>query len=296
MTQFDRHASLNIFTPGSTGFFLTGLRITFNVTKTSDPAPNTAQIQVYNLSENTRSKISDAFNEKTQKIHLNAGYTDGDVEELFNGDVTKVTHNIQPPNIVTTIEANDGQKALAETKVKLSFDAGASVKKIFKQVVDAFPLDEDVKNIIVENEFITNFTAGFSFSGPARDAMDLLSKTLNMEWSIQNGQMIVVPMGGNDGTRVALIDQNSGLIGSPERLVNDEKKATGKVINDPKKAEESTRGWKFNCLLRPAIKPLGQVSLKSIAIPKATFFTVDSVVHVGDTHGQPWGSAVEVKE
>ena len=67
MPQFDRSASVVIGVPGGQGKRYAGLRIRFTVERDLKPSPNTAKVEIYNLSEDSRaatgmySAITDGF-------------------------------------------------------------------------------------------------------------------------------------------------------------------------------------------------------------------------------------------
>jgi len=110
LTQFRRSATVSVGLPGGLiGVSLTGFKIVFDITKNLEKTPNTGKVQVYNLSESTRNKLDLALpknKEPPQKLFINAGYLEGDGEEvLFIGDITEISHIKDIPNIVTTIEA-----------------------------------------------------------------------------------------------------------------------------------------------------------------------------------------------
>jgi len=84
---FNRVASLTVGKAGAVGLQFSGFRILFDISKTSSTEPNTANIQVFGLSSDTRSKVS----EEDQIIEIKAGYVEDSGEEiLYIGDVNRV--------------------------------------------------------------------------------------------------------------------------------------------------------------------------------------------------------------
>lgn len=282
MSQFNRSASLIIGEKGESGVKIKDLRISFSIKKTKEKDPNIAEIAVYNLSQITRDKIK-----KKQKIFLSAGYLDDEGESIiFIGDITEVKHSLTPPEIVTQITAQDGQTALADTKIKMSLKNGASSKNILKDILDKFPLSNDLKNLIFDDK---KYQSGLSFIGPAREILDKVTKFNGLEWSVQNNEVKIVKAGESDGRRAVFLSSENGMIGSPERFTDDSEKSKGAsktVIN----------GWKIKSLLQPKINPKNRISVKSKEIPDNSFFTVLTVTHNGDNFEGAWDTMIEVQD
>jgi len=287
VTQFNRTASLVVGRRGETAKVLSGLRISFNVTKTEGKDPNTAKIQVFNLSQESRNIIRKRQENDTLFVILNAGYTDGDGEELvFTGNVTTISHQIIRPEVITSIEASDGANALFNTKLSLSHGAGVSADTILLQILNAIPISSNFQTLQYEDKSYAN---GFAFVGLAKDALTKVTKFMNLNWSIQNNEIRLIPFDGDDRTKVVRLSQQTGLVGSPERLTGSTRKAQGLSKKD-------RPGWKFTSLLQPKINPTGKIVVQSREIPVDSTFTVFSVTHTGDTHGEQWETVTEVRE
>src|SRR5262245_73774 len=91
---------------GGTGLEVTSkqsgyaLRVHFEVIKTIAPTPNTATIQVYNLSPDNASQIEKDYVD----ILLNAGYT-GNQALIFYGNIQFVSHYRKETDWITEITA-----------------------------------------------------------------------------------------------------------------------------------------------------------------------------------------------
>jgi len=283
LPQYRRSASINIGRRGGNAKILTGLRIVFNVDKTEGKDPNTARIEIYNLSEATRNLID----KNDQFIILNAGYLDGDGEELvFIGNIKSITHTIKKPEVITVITASDGDNALFNSKISISHDRGVSGDTILEQVLKAIPLSSNLSTISYTSKSYAN---GFAFAGLAKDALTKITKFLELEWSIQNNEIRLIPFDGDDKTIAVRLTPETGLIGSPERLTGSTRKAKGLSKKDKS-------GWKFRSLLQPKINPSNKVVVQSREIPNESTFTVYTVTHIGDTHGPEWETVTEVRE
>lgn len=283
MSQFDRSASIIVGETGEDGIQIKDLRITFNIKKTKDKDPNTADVSIYNLSELTRNKIK-----KKQKIFLSAGYLDDEGESLiFIGDITEVTHTIARPDVITKIVAQDGQQDLTTKKLSFSFKGSTAVSTVIDKITSIFPFAKKFTKDIIPSGL--KYQNGFSFAGPAKDALNKVLEFAGLEWSVQNNELVIVKKGESDGKRAVLLTSQTGLLGSPERFTDDSEKSKGATTKE-------INGWRVRSLLQPRVNPKNQISVKSREIPEETFFTVLSVVHSGDTWDGQWDSLITVKE
>jgi len=288
LTDFNRTASL-VVGPSGTGIKVSGLKIMFNIRKTSGNKDiNTCDVSVYNLSRKTRDKMDENFTPTTKnKLFLNAGYTRGEGEKLiFLGDVTELNHEEERPDVITRIKAEDGQKNLSEVKANFSFSKNTSAKAVLVNFLKTFPAKNNLNDVSFKDVILKH---GFSFSGLAKYGVTKITELLELDWSVQNDEIRVIPKDSNDGTLVTSIGPTSGLIRSPIRISNKTEQAKGE-------SKELKQGWKVRSLLKPDVIPGNRLVIDSKLVPKDSIFTVKSIVHVGDTHGEDWTSEIEVTE
>ena len=204
---YNRLASLIIApTSGAMGVDVTGLRISFEVRKTSSSAANPSSIQVYNLSPSTRNKI---LAKKTALI-LRAGYgaTNDQIPLLASGVILRVEHAPQPPDVVSTFEIRDGGLGLDEAKFRRAYGAGTSVKRIMLDILGQ--MSDVSQGPMVCFAIEQNLSHKRSFSGSARQAMDKLASAYGFEWSVQNGVFQALDRFGTT------LPQNSATVLSPK--------------------------------------------------------------------------------
>ena len=283
MALSNRTASVIIGAFGAQVISISDLRIMFNVEKTDGKDPNTARIEIYNLSEKTRNLIKTL----EEFIILNAGYVSGDGEQLlFSGDISSIVHRKMIPDVVTTIVADDGKNSITDSKISLSHVAGVSATIILKKILSVFPISSNLEMITYTDKKYAN---GFSFVGLAKDALTKVTEFLGLDWSIQNNEVKLTLFDSDDLTRSMFLSEETGLIGSPERLSASVRKAK-------KKTNKDKPGWKFTSLLLPKINPKNKIAVSSDEIPDNSVFTVSNVSHNGDTHGSDWNTVTEVRE
>ena len=164
---YGRQATLVIApTSGAMGVDLTGLRIAFEVKKTSTSAPNASTIKVWNLSETTRNRIL----AKKMALILRAGYgeTADKLPVLASGVVLRVEHSPQPPDVVTEVEIRDGGLGLDDSKVRRVYPAGTPVRHIVEQILGTMP-DVSV-GALTASALLGRLPGKRCFSGSARAA------------------------------------------------------------------------------------------------------------------------------
>jgi len=302
INQFHRQATVQIAegvaTLAGIALQVQNLRVSFHVKKTSTSDFNTATIDIYNLNEETRERINAI--DLGNLVIVKAGYIGEQQEVLFVGNTVLTTINIERPNVLTKIEAQDGKIAMNQLKLSISYQAGTFAVKILKDILSRTALD--VKHIDWSKIVDKQYKNGFCFQGDAKVLLTNVCNYLDTEWSIQNNQMKIIPVGKADTAKIIYLTPETGLIGSPEKLRDDSialygtqqrKKEVLKVVGATgKKYRKSIGGgYKIKCLLQPFIEPGSVVQVKSGAINDVQFRVVE-VEHVGDTHGNDWYSLV----
>ena len=165
---YNRVAELQVGLPGGEGRVFRGLRISFEIEKTSNSSANTSKIKIYNLNANSR-----AFMEQEGLIaRLNVGYEplqgQGFTEILAIGDVAKAYSERKIPDWTTMIEMGDGETALSETAINKNFDAGTSLQTIIEDISSSFGKPVSLVRGIQDKVFKN----GISISGAADTLMD----------------------------------------------------------------------------------------------------------------------------
>jgi hypothetical protein len=266
------------------------LRITFDIDKDLTQQTNKSAISIYNLSETTRKKL-----EVDDLIcTLEVGYADDiGLRRIFVGAVTYSTTRREGPDKITELELSDGQVAIRDTVVSLGYAAGVSGSKVVNDVAAQMGL---VSQIAPDVEF-ASYPAGFSFVGMGRDCLDKVMGAAGATWSIQNNVLQVIMNSGNTNIRAFVFSPDSGLIGSPERIIKAVKrpdKESTKKRKVKKEKHEKKAGWKITTLLAPTVNPGDLVRVESSTI--TGWFRVESLKHSGDSHDKDWYSNMELIE
>lgn len=275
---FDRRCQLVVAPPlASTGngtspqaIGISDLRMTFAIQKKRGSKPNPAEIVVYNLAESSRALMQS----KGSRVILQAGYATA-IGTVFFGDSLKITHSHEGPNWVTRITAADGSRAHQHARVKESVTGGAKVGDAFARLATSMGLSAS-QGVVAQLNSAKAFEHGWAAHGRAAPEMTRLLKAVGFEWSVQDGDLIVNRIGAAQSDVVS-IDEDSGLIGTPEH-VNAEKPGKPAVI-------------KFRTLLRHGLRPGCKIDLSSRRF--GGLCRLLKVDHNGDTDGGPWYSDCE---
>lgn len=272
---FDRVVELTIGPPGETGKQITDLRIVFFVQKTDKESANKAQIEIYNLSDETALEIGKAKN----AVILRAGYEDeGGAKNLFFGEVATAKFSKTPPETKLEISAFDGQSNIQEKNISISYGPGTTAQKIFNDLVAAFGLPLSNASLVLSGAYAN----GYAFVGKIKDAITEVLSFTGKTWTIQNNQLTVISPGESVERTGLLISPDTGLIATPEPLDDIDSDATTEV---PKR-------YKIKSLLFPQMVPGAEIQLQS-SIVSGTF-RVETVEFIGDNFEGSFTAEAEV--
>mgnify|MGYP000967523568 CR=1 FL=1 len=280
---FERSASIYIGQKKATEAIVIDatFRITFDIKKTKSTylTPNTAKIEIYNLSKQTRD-----FIQPIKGLCLvRAGYGTNQ-KDIFKGSIVRSYHSKRPPDIITTLECLDGYDIINGVPQSFGFSPGSSAKSLLNSVLSSMKVDKGASNIgdVIDKHYAT----GFSFTGRGIEAIDRICNYLNIEYSIQNNAIKLCKKGKSDNTTVDEISADTGMLDSPTMIANaDEKNPT----------QSNLSGWQVKALLRPYLEPHNRIQIDSPMIPKAQYI-IQTIQHSGDTRGNDWTTIIDAIE
>lgn len=258
------------------------LRVTFKVDKDDGKEPNTADISVFNLSEQSRSAIEGKFT----PVVLLGGYATG-LSTLFSGTARVIDSEKVGTEWRTRIRCGDGERAIVFATVNESAKAGALVKDMVVRV--AKKLVSDPSNLIgsLQNE-LRSFASGYAAAGNAANELTRLCDKIDLDWSIQDGRLEVLKKGtGYTADIGPLYTPDSGLVGTP-------------VLGSPD-VKGGPQTWKVKVLLDPRVRPgqrfyVERTVSKDGRPAKRELFRAKKVSHTGDTHGGDWFTEIEAHQ
>ncbi len=206
-----------------------------------------AQVIIYNLKHNTR----DALNKDYQNIHIVGGYN-GALDSIFTGSIVSAHHTHVGTDWITVLECGDGAFVLSKALINKTYAKGFSLGDIIEDfaVVSEVALAE-----MIGIDETKTLSRGRVFSADMKTSLDELGKANNFDWSIQDGELVVVKDGSGRDNVSYLISSRSGMVGSPEWI------NTG---NDVSKTEgQQGLKYKVNSLCLPSLKPADLIVVES---------------------------------
>jgi hypothetical protein len=262
----------------SQGIQIQDFRVQFKVAKTSTKEPNTADIQVFNLAQSTRAKLQS----RGTRVILLAGYDKDapNLPQVFTGDSRSIDHVRDGADWCTKIQCGDGERNYKFALVNESFKPGANIVEALKKCITAMALDPG--NSAQALASITQqYVSGYAMQGKASAELDSQLAGLGLEWSIQDGKVVILPHNGNTNDSAVVVTVQTGLLNEPEH-------GAPEVIGAPPLL-------KFRTLLNPLIRPWRKVFVQYRDAPAGGYFTAVKVDHSGDTHKGEWYTDVQAR-
>ena len=284
MKQYLRKCSLIVANQSGSGLDLSNLRITFSVKKSDAQTPNAATIRVYNLAKETAYQIQKEF----IQVVLQAGYQEN-YGVIFTGDIKQVRTGVENGvDFYLDIFAGDGDAAYNFSVVNKTLSAGASQNdqvNALSQALNTFGISQGYIPGLRGNPL----PRGKVLYGMTRDYLRSVASSTLTSWSMQDGNLQMVPLTGLLPNTVVLLNSKSGMVGTPE---------------------QTNEGIAIKCLLNPILKIGGRVKIdqqdiqravidqtdkkdnvnKPVAISEDGIYRLLVVEHVGDTRGNDWYS------
>lgn len=245
------------------------VRISFQVEKTnqdsaSKKAPPSAKITLYNLARSSLAYLKDPATQNS-KVRLECGYygrfETPQLKTVFVGDIIRATTTKNGGDLITEIEANDSLRALNTKNINESFAPGTSAQTVIGKMTEALGVGIGE---VAEN-FLGQFVNGFSASGLIRDQLTVITDKADSTWSIQNGNLEIVPKNEANRKTIYSLSPQSGLIGVPN---------------------QKDDGIEFKSLLIPELAPNRRVEIASRQVNGV--FRITRIKYNGDTRQGPW--------
>lgn len=189
------------------GIQVEGFRIKFTVDQTLRGPPNTANIQIYNLSPVNELRIKKEFDE----VLLECGYV-GNSRVVFRGNIKFPSHYRDGNDWVTEIQAADGDRAYTTAHVGTTLAAGRTPGDAVDEILKTMP---GVRKGIIELPTAA-YLRGRVLSGAARRVLDNLAQDHGAHWSILNGTLNIVRADRVLPGQAVLVNAQTGMLGAPE--------------------------------------------------------------------------------
>ena len=255
----------------------TELRTEFSVGHKRGGRPNPSTITITNLSPDSRAFLS----RPDIAITLRAGYNDdrnaGVLPVVIRGDQLRADHERKGVDWRTELQVADGERVRRSVRVSLS-STGQTRLDLLRQCVGS--------NIVLQDSpAFSDPVWQEQYVGALAGSLDrVVSEVLpsSYSWMIQDGEVVVIPPGGELDPRLLIASAETGLIGIPRPKV----RTSGR--------SRRVLGVEAKLLLYAPLRPGRLVELQSDAY--SGVYTVAEVTHEGDSHGQSWFSDVLLQE
>ncbi|MGJ5719644.1 phage protein [Morganella sp. B601] len=260
MKQFGRLINLRIGNEKES-IEITNLRIAFSVEKTLTSEPNPAVIRVWNLNGSNRNLITSKI---YNRLSLSVAYKGDELRMIYKGDITDVVTLRDGTDFITEMTCGDGHSAYTKAKVNKTLKAGSTDKDIMNEAAKSMGTEKGVVSLPKDRAL----PRGKVITGNARDVMHKVGRNNNADWSIQDGQVTVLPkdkvVSDNEGF---VVSQTTGMINSPEKTDN---------------------GLQITMLCNAALRIGGLVRVESIMPEYNGDYKITELEHTGDFMGDDW--------
>lgn len=253
------------------------LHIAFSIEKSSSESPNSAKIQIWNLSDKNL-KVLDT---KDCVVELKAGY--GDYMSLvLVGNISSVITVRDNADRLTELEVVDGLVELRDTNISVSMNGKVNCKDVYNYIAKKM----GVSIFFAKDLSFKNCPNGFSYVGKAKNALQKLAKCCGHKWTIQNQVLQITLPDRAASTRGYLLTSDTGLIGTPKRItINGSSKKSGKDVKI---------GWEIEYLLNGAIGINDIIQIRSSIING--YYLVYKITMDGDNIEGDWICTAQVLE
>ncbi len=258
------------------GLDLSSLRIAFKVKKSTRPEPNTATVQVSNLADSSRRVLE---GKGKLVMRLEAGYITTGTSQLYLGEVRSAWTEWEGPTSITTITTGDSEKEIQEARIHVPIGTGVPVEHALRSIAKALKVgDGNLPQALASLKLkgvAAMFGPGTVISGNAGRELTDFCRSAGLEWSVQDGQLLILDVNKPLTDKAVELTKDSGLVGSPTIDYN----ATSKT----KKGGIYVKAKAF---IIPELAPGRKVVFDSKFVKGG--FRIEEVEYTGDTHGQPW--------
>lgn len=267
------------------GFEVTNLQLSFDVNKTSSAKDrtNSATIEITNLSEEKRKFLEQDYIAAV----FSAGYHDTTIKRLFSGQVTKATSRKNGTDIVTQISMGAEYTDLNHKTLSKFVAPGKTYKDVIEELRKELPgVSKTVYNGVNLNNPVID---GYPLSGSARQMLDEISESQQIEYHIDDGVLYANDMSGTstDNFNTAyLISKETGLIELPYAVSGDPTRG--------KKDPVKKAGVQFKILLNPEIVCGSIVQLVDETF--GGYYKVTSTRTYGQFRGNDWYTDLRCEE
>ena len=249
------------------------LYVSFSVDKTITSKQNPCKIQIYNLSQTHRNLVG----KELDQIVLEAGYLNENINTvgiIFSGQIRETEHSRKGADIITKIEAADGDAAYRFAVAKQTFKAGTNTKDVVEYLYQQMQPHGVKRGEWKFPKEVKTFQRPYRIFGSAYREMDLLGESNKFYWSIQNGKLEIIPTDGTINYEIT-VSKDTGMIGIPTL---------------------TSTGCRVKTLINPAIQPNRLIKINSENFQMNSYnnqFRISKLKVVGQNRGNQFECQIE---
>lgn len=286
-TQYLRQCRLTL-TNQSEVLDLSELHVQFHVHQALVGVPSWAVIRVFNLSKTTQQIAGQEFDH----LRLAVSYDPDNILQIFEGQIRQFNagRRLNATDTFVDFICADGDYAYNHAVVNRTLAEGSTYREQLDTLLDAFN-EKGVGRGYIGKLPEYPLPRSKALFGGARDYMDQLVGTIDADWSIQDGKVILLSPGESLPHEAVELNSATGLIGLPEQAID---------------------GINLRCLINPNIRYGSLLKLNNSDIQAANIsvayeprdanyipgidrdgvYKVYSVSSTGDTRGNDWYSDI----
>lgn len=269
---FNRLVEMKVGT-SQTSVIISGLDITFDITRTRKFSNNVAKFKIYGALDDTISRVL----KKGNSVTFSAGYEDEGIGLIYAGQITQSIPSKNPPEKIVSLECGSIQNPkteLASVTVSLAYKKGTNISRPINEIGTALGLSvsglDNVSGIIMAN--------GYNLAGTAKDAMRYIQSILDrngLGLFIDNSTLKIFKKGSGSKVNAVKLTTSTGLLEAP--------KLTDNTEGDEKVQEQLTKRVLFRSILNYRIVPDGSVDIDNNSVKG--IFIVDKCNYKGNNFG-----------
>lgn len=217
VVQYNRKASLLIGMNEGEALDLSEFRFMFSVRRGDRQTPNTVDIRVYNLKDETNQRVQKEF----ERVVLQAGY-EGNYGIIFDGEIKQVRRGRETPtDTYIDITAAEGDSAYNFSVTAISLAAESTgAQSTVEAVIANMARFNVTKGYVPDNMPNDPLPRGRVIYGMTRDELRSVALNTGTSWSIQDGKVNFIPETAYLPGEIPVLSYETGVIGLPEQTQN----------------------------------------------------------------------------
>jgi hypothetical protein len=188
------------------------MRFSFSVSRDKTEFPNTAEVQIWGLSQATRERLE---RQNELNCRIMAGYRDN-AAQIFYGQVQDAHTVRDGADRILRLSLGEGENEFMTKEVDLSFPKGTSLKTALVQLITATGQGLGNANQLSKLTLLASgadkLESAYVAHGSAVFELQVFCDAVGLDWSFQDGQFMGAAAGEPYRADGPLIAPHSGLV------------------------------------------------------------------------------------